>query len=154
MLPTAPHYLGWLVADPKWRIALEPVRQSDIPWNWRDVADWNALLEWAGGEPAGLSLAEVDSPDPIAWARRIAQLRRWIPGHRVMIVGQAGLRPWAGVWLEAGAVTCAFSVREADRLAAIIRRFATHVPRSNQTIREAVASALPWPGLATPGLSA
>jgi hypothetical protein len=148
MIRPPPISIEFLTHDPKWRIAFERFRSPRTLWQARVLGDWNELVARNDERPNALSVIEISAAELRTWLLRITRLRHWWPEHRFMVVGAADLRPFAGIFLEAGAVGCGFSVRDCPRLAQIAERLALVFPPRPLGLRDAIFGALPWPTVA------
>ncbi len=142
---SAPIQIAFLTQDFKWRIAIERLRSPLAVWQAQSLSEWNELAALVRHDPNTLSVVEVTSPDIPNWLRRIGSLRRLSPAHRTVIVGGTELRGLAGIFIEAGAVACGFSVRDCLRLAELIERFERSCLPQTLDLRESIFGSLPWP---------
>ena len=142
---SAPIQIAFLTQDFKWRIATERFRSLAAGWQAQSLNEWSELIALVRSNPNTLSIVEATVADVPIWLRRIAWLRRVIPAHRIVIVGGSELRALTGIFIEAGAVACGFSVRDCCRLAELIERFERLCLPRTLELRESIFDSLPWP---------
>lgn len=110
-----------------------------------ETRGFHQLAEALVDHPASLCVVDVHPGNLAAAAAAIEQLHRRRPCAAFVAASQEPLLDHGLIVREAGAVLLARSRRDVDLLSDVWRRHCRRRPPREETLREQIIAALPWP---------